>query len=308
VRVIRQAGPGEPFNLIYAVTRIQPLFTPAFALLCVVGIAVLFVRRNKPVALVVVVAVVAVAKLATYGVPKWIITAVPALCIAAVAGASALWSRKRLRVPLFAVALLPWCMGVRITYAGVLWGPGFELRSFESPPVQTTRPWVVLGAGTAVPTPEGPRPLMGHAWVLGGAWRRFVQDNWREQLDAVEEATHRGVPTLILDYGPGWSLDAYLELGFHTEDPASRMILDGVSARRLRRNDGNTSLMIAFLPASSEFGPAVAHEIQQQAGSEVVCLAFSSTLARLTQLRSGALKPMGKTTAIISLERLASGT
>lgn len=306
VTTISRAGPAESFNLLLGLSRIQTLFTPLFSALCVTGLWVLLKRRH-PLALTAIVSLAAVGNLALYGVPKWMITAIPSLFALATVGVSTAWQRPPARYAVIALAVLPWIVGVRMTYEGTAWGPGFEMQRYDSRAPATSRPWLTFGAGSAVPTPEGPRPLFGHAWVLGGEWKRFVNRYWQEQQSALDAAIRRNVPVLIQDYNQGWGVDVYLTRGFKSADSAFRTIDDRfVVERRWRRADGTTSRMLYLPPGSDLTDESTAARLQQTSGASIVVMAFSSTLARIHELVPQSLEPLGNTTAVLHPDRLAA--
>jgi len=305
--VIRRAGPMEPLSLVYGVSRIQTLITPAFALSCAAGIVVL-ARRRHPLPLVALLSLVTLGKLTLFGVPKWMITAVPSLMALGVSGTAAIWTTNRNRLAIVALALFPWVVGMRLTYSGVAWGPGFEVQRYDAVAQQTTWPRPTLGGGTAIPTPEGPRPLFGHGWVLGGEWKQFVTRYWAEQPSALNVAIARGQPAFFADYSQGWGVDAYLSLGFTTTDSAFRVVDGELVERRWRRADGVTSRMLAFLRPMDLYAPETIQRLQRVAGDTVIIFAFTSTLATLHGRVPESLDPLGTSTAVFRIDRFAART
>jgi hypothetical protein len=303
LRIIRHAGPVEPLSWSYAVTRIQPLLTPALGIVCLIGFVVLLKQRSH-IAIVLMVSFLLLGRLTLYGVPKWMITGVPALMAVAVVGISVLWQTRRRRYALIALAVVPWLIGVRVTYRGTAWGPGFEIQGYDGLPEATTWPRVTIGAGTAVPTPEGPRPLFGHAWILGGGWRKFVNAYWLEQQTAFSTAIRLGLPVLIQDSSQGLGVDVYRALGFESRDSISRTLDDKfIVERRWTRRDGMTSRMLYLTQQSSLFDPDALARLQHISGHSVVIVAFPSTMANLYQLSPQALDPLGKITAVFHIDR-----
>ena len=178
-RVLLSAGPVEPFNIIYFATRVQTLLTPVFLVylhrrlrapsnheLLAVDCRVDFDSRSQQTGYLRCAEVghhrhSLIVCCGMGGRHRVVVTASSAAAVNSACGCA-------------------WVVGVRIATAGVLWGPGFELRRLESVPTPSARPALIVGAGAAVPTPEGPRPLMGHGWVFGGEWKRFVNAYWTE--------------------------------------------------------------------------------------------------------------------------------
>jgi hypothetical protein len=305
VRIIGYSGPVEgDYDWTLTVVRMPTLFTPAFVAALAAGVGVL-VKQRHPLALILLVAVLVLGKLTLTGVPKWLITAVPALIACAAVGASLWWRWLPARVVFIAAAVVPWVVGVRMTSAGAAWGPGFELQRYEAVPQTTSWPVFRLDAGTAVPTPEGPRPLFGHAWVLGGQWKRFVSDFWTEQLEAVETAVRLNHPVLLHERSHGWAVDAYLQLGFTGTDSAFRVV-DDVYDRQWTRADGASSRMLQFVAPEDLFDPVATRELANRAGPRVVLIAFPRTLIRLHRVAPGSLQALGPVTAVLDLARLAA--
>jgi hypothetical protein len=160
---------------------------------------------------------------------------------------------------------------------------------------------LVLGSGTAVPTPEGPRPLFGHAWVLAGQWREFVDSYWEEEEKAVLTAIERGIPLLLLGPEQGWSMVVYSALDYTTADPHNRTVDHQVIERRWIGADGTTSRMLQFVDKEQLFDTATCGRLSQVAGDAVVVTAFSSRLRQLYQVAPNALHRLGRVTAVLNL-------
>ncbi len=175
LHTIQVGGPVESLDWKMGLSRVQTLFTPAFTLLSAAGY-LLLLRRKHPLAIIVPMAILPVVKLVLYGVPKWFITATPSLVACAVVGLCFFWQRPAQRYALLGLLVLPWLIGIRWSYGGIAWGPGFELQPYDRIARSTSFFSPTVGPGMAVPTPEGPRPLFGHAWVLLGEWKRFVNE------------------------------------------------------------------------------------------------------------------------------------
>jgi hypothetical protein len=164
---------------------------------------------------------------------------------------------------------------------------------------------VTIGAGTAVPSPEGPRPLFGHLWALGGAWKVFVDENWSEQQQAVQTAARSGVPVLLKDNMQGWGVAAHLSLGFTGSDSAFAADESSMIQRRWQHPDGATSRMLYVPKQTDLFDRGLAIELGDVVGGRVVILAFTSTLVKIHKLAPSSLEPLGKTTAVLYPDRLA---
>jgi len=305
IRVISVNGPVESFDWRLGAARAQTFFTPASVLLIGIG-AWLLLKHKDPLAAIVAVAVLAVAKFLPYGVPKWVITMMPTMLACAAVGFAFLLQRRRERWAVVALALLPWVIGVRLSYAGSAWGPGFELQPYDQVPQRTGFPSLTIAAGAATPTPEGPRPLFGHGWVLLDRWRPFVNEWAQEQVAAVGAAIEAGVP-LVLPDDRSWPVDTYLSLGFSTHDPFERKVGDGrIFERRWTSRQDAESRMYVLVKPEYLFDAGMVGRLQSMAGERVVVIGFSSTLSRLHHVAPEALYPLGKRTAFLRLDELCA--
>jgi len=305
LHVLRANGPVESLDWKMGIARVQPFFTPAFTILFVVGYYLLVRGRNR-LAIIVIVATLPVAKLMLYGVPKWFITATPAFVACAIFGLGFCWQRRALRYSLLGLVIGPWFIGVHWSLAGIGWGPGFELRSYERTPDTMSLPYLSLSAGMAVPTPEGPRPLFGHAWVLSGAWKRFVNEYESEQEMAVKQAIDAGLPLLVAEDGTSWFVCVYAARDYFTQDSGQHEIADFVIERRWIASNGSQSRLISFSHPKDLFNPAAIQSLRRVAPDTVVVSGFSSNLIRLHQIAPESLELQGKRTALLHLDRLAA--
>jgi hypothetical protein len=310
LRLVTSSGWMDPLDWKMFPTRIHTLVTPGFAVICAVGL-VLLVRRRHPLSVITVICMLPVAKFVLYGTPKWIITAWPCLLACCLAGLSILWRRRSYRYAVLALMISPWLVGVRMNYAGTAWGPGFEIQRYDKIPQKTSLPSLTFGAGTAVPTPEGPRALFGHAWVFTGEWRRFVADYWREQESAVELCIQRDMPLLLQDYGQGWGIVSYVARGYKTSDPQYPTIGNGlIVERHWIRMGEKPSMMFQFVDTELMFDAKANEQLRQVAGDTMIISAWSNTLGKLYRIAPDCLQPLGNVTAVLHLnclcERLRS--
>ena len=100
----------------------------------------------------------------------------------------------------------------------------------------------------AIPTPEGPRPLLGHGWVLLGAWKTFVTQYAFEQEAAVLNALKIGIPLLLDEQGQGWFVNVFASHGYVTRDFESRTIGDNsIKERRWNGPNDSRTQMVQFV-------------------------------------------------------------
>ena len=77
---------------------------------------------------------------------------------------------------------------------------------------------LVLGPGAAFPTPEGPRPLYGHGYVLlGGAWSRFINAAAAERQKSIHTAISMNAPLVVTNWSPDYYLDELYAMGYATQ-------------------------------------------------------------------------------------------
>jgi hypothetical protein len=306
LHIIRVNGPVESLDWKMALSRVHTLFTPGFTLLSAVGYYILL-RRKHPLAIIAPLAILPIAKLVLYGVPKWFITATPSLVACAVVGLCFFWQRRAQRYAMLGLLVLPWLIGVRWSYGGIAWGPGFELQPYNRIARSTSFFSPTVGPGMAIPTPEGPRPLFGHAWVLLGEWKRFVNEWSSEQDAAVIKAIEARVPLLLYDEEQGWIVNIYCSHGYFTKDSEERTIGDdSIIERRWTGPEGTKTRMLLFVKPNQLFEASAVERMRRVASDTVVISGYSSTLIRLQEIAPESLEPLGKRTALLHLDRLSA--
>jgi hypothetical protein len=304
IRISRNTGL-EPIDWKASFSSIHTLFTPGFAISFAVGLYFLL-RRKHPLAFITLISFLPVGKLLLYGAPKYIITLTPSLLACGLVGFSAFWRLRWQRYMLITASILPWLIGVRMTFSGFAWGPGFEIQSYERIPTRTSWPSLTLGPGMAIPTREGPRALFGHAWVLGGGWKRFVTEYWSEQEAAVRKTIQGEAPILLQDPMQGWVSVSYAKNGYTTEDSYSRTIDSFVIERRWHSPDGTKSTMFKLNDPQQIFEPGGVERLRQIAGDTVIIIAFTRTLGNIYRISPKSMDRLGNTTAVLHLDRLSA--
>lgn len=206
-------GPRAPEYplLIIGAGQIGSFFTPSTLLLILIGIVPLR-SQHRALAIANLIAVILILVISPWwasgAAPKQIFPTFPAVMLCTVAGLQLLWQGFRrawltaaLRAAVAVLIIGIWFIGIHVANPSD-WGPGFELRAYDSPAL-STRFWPVLGAGFEVFTTEGPRPLFGHAQVLlGGGWREVTNEWFEEQNLVVKTAMSMGIPELRI--GPSF--------------------------------------------------------------------------------------------------------
>lgn len=308
-----------------SVLYLQSFASPAFLLLAAVGWAALAARRH-PLAILTIVSVALVAGWIPLGIPKYLLPAAPAAVAGMAVGLLALWDLRAhrkalslaLRVAVVALFLGPWIVGVRVDDPDISWGPGFETRRPDGDGAgpgfgglvyraEGRRAWPVVGAGLALPTSEGPRPLGGHAAVLlGGGWRRLTRELDRDRRDAFLLAWEMGLP-LLQQHGEGF-VSELAGMGFATSDPSPRLTkeeIEGPSVRLFKGPNGGELMLLRCLRQSSlTRGGEELRRLHEIAGDKVVVYAMGETLRDVYRKSPGAVHLLSSTSAILDLGRL----
>lgn len=224
-----ESGAGPAINVRTLMTALA-LLTPVALGLAVLGVLKMVLERREML-WVVVASALAVLPWIPSGNPKFMIIAWPAFLLAVALGLLWLWDgiSHRLwqwlaRFGLIGSLLVTWLVGVQIVQPGSAWGPGFELRAYDRVEPADRQLRLVMDSGAAFPTPEGNRPVFGHAYVLfGGLWRSLVTSVWEEFRGAVEDAQNLNVPILITQFSASYATNELIRQGYRTTDRYDRL-------------------------------------------------------------------------------------
>ncbi|MGH8478344.1 MAG: hypothetical protein ACREXK_01900 [Gammaproteobacteria bacterium] len=238
----------------------QTFFTPAFSLFLITGLWS-FIRRRRKLFIIVLVGIVPIIPFILTR-PKILLASLPVLFLCAAEGVNVIWSTKRsvrqvlfIRAAVLLLLISPWLIGINVETKDTTWGPGFDVGPYDKSSAVTSehgvvsgqvrghkvtldRVYAVLGGGFAVHTPEGPRPLGGHAAVLfGGSWRALVIKMSQDRFEAIEQA--RSLRVDLVQVGDLLFLTADLTgLGFTTTDPPTHRLPGGLVVRRFTNAKG----------------------------------------------------------------------
>ncbi len=314
--VIQSSGPVEKRAFLAHLTlvRFNTVLTPIFVVLSCCGITLL-IRNRSRMLIVVTIGILIAAPFVSYGNPKWIITAMPALLYCFALGFFVIWQKfhrhgkASLVITLVAASAIPWMVGIHATYGDSAWGPGFEIRPFDRPFSNGLFASIVVGAGAAVPTPEGPRPVFGHGMVLlGGGWRKLIDGMATERRRAIQEALRLSVP-LLQDRGQGLAVAELAGFGFTTTDAWNRRLGNNFIVERRFLATGAKSLrMLRLVDRGSLYRKEDLDELRRIIGApKVVIYGYTSTLRGLYRLAPDSLWKLGPGSAILDLERLREG-
>ena len=315
-RTLRASGPVEHYpGLLVMLSTLQTLTTPALAVSAIVGMFILF-RQKHPFIILVMLGIAVTGRFLPFGVPKWLLVAVPGIVVCALVGYSTMWNSAAdgckgycVRGALLIAVLIPWFLGLQGFRGDSAYGPGFQVQPFDRPFTSKSGFKAVFGPGVLVPTSEGPRPVGGHAWVLlGDQWRKTATQNIDELSSAIQEAMRRNIP-LLQDQGQGFAVSMLLGMGLKTRDPWNRMLSPSfLIERRFASADGKMTLRLFRLAKRDDlFTSGGVRRIEKLAGTDnVATFAYTSTLRRCYKQAPDALKKVGRGTeaALINLDQL----
>jgi len=303
----------EERNYLAIIGACQTLFTPAFIVFGLWGWAAL-PRQLKLLSFLSFVAMIGVLRMG-WAWPKEFLMFVPPLVLCVVAGFSNIWQGDRpvrpkrvLQAGAIILLLLPWIFGVQATYGDTAWGPGFELRPYDRPSGRGNELALRIGGGAAFPTPEGPRPLFGHAAVLlGGGWRSLVRSLEEERRQAIQTAIEGGMPFMVVQGSTGYAVAELAGMGFTTSDTKSGGDEALGRVRRFFSDDGrHVTLWELGLgrPESLKNEGHLREVIAVGRTERVVVHGYPSSLRTLYKAVPDAMQKLGPTTAIVNLRQL----
>jgi hypothetical protein len=234
---------------------------PAFLVFVITGL-LSFIRKRHKLLAIVLVGIVPIIPFVLLR-PKILLPALPGLFLCAAEGVYIIfWASKYstknallLRAAVLFLATAPWIVGINVETTDATWGPGFDVHPYNSSSVSSSehrvisgqvwghevvlnRVYTVFGGGFAVHTPEGPRPLGGHAAVLfGGGWRALVTKMSSDRFEAIKRA--RALQADLVQTGGLLFISAELtRLGFMTADPPTHTLPGDLVARRFTNAKG----------------------------------------------------------------------
>ena len=310
-----ETASGFDADILRAVGADAMLLTPAFICAVVLGWISILKTSKRFAWFIMLVMVLAILWPFRLG-PKeyWIF--LPFLVVTAVKGFSFVWRqgpsmthRRFLRISFALLLALPWIVGVRLTYGDSSWGPGFELRPFDrsdsgAVPVLSIR----LDAGAAFPSSEGPRPVMGHAFVLiGGGWRTLVKSLSDERISALHYALDKKLPFLSLMQYDQFQVVELAEMGFTTLDSERWRFLAAPVVRKFRHQDGRSMTLIRLKLSKLLAAPTLLDSLESEAVNDrFVVWAEPGVMRRLYLISKESFESLGPSTAVLNLKSLHS--
>jgi hypothetical protein len=306
----------------------QTLVTPAFLIFFVTGCCV-FTFRKKKLLILVLLGILPVFPYFYSREPKMILPALPGMCLALAAGINLLWfswvrSRYLLivRTLLTVLILAPWLIGFQVLSTDTSWGPGFQVRSelSNSPTVDDSKRIVadsvsdrrvsianikmMFEGGFAIPTPEGPRPVGGHAFVLfGGEWRDLV-DKLDDERDLVASFALSSKLNILQDEGNSLMIVKLVQKGFNTNDKKGNYRLNNISERRFT-DSTNQFIEVQILPThNSLFEKDRIQELMELNSNHKIVLysGYTSTFRKLMIANPKSIQMLGPFSGVLDLD------
>jgi len=304
----------------------QTFFTPAFGIFFAAGVGALVFNKRR-LGFVVVLGILPVMPYLFSREPKMLLPAFPAFFLAIAAGVELIWFwrsndlvRHWIRIPLAVVMLAPWLIGIQLNSSDTSWGPGFDARTIASDlvigesavtasdrvgdrTVSVGRLDIGLADGFAIPTPEGPRPVGGHAFVLfGGKWRQLAIKFDDERRVVAELAFSEGL-TIVQDEGNSNLVTKLLEMGFVTTDGRVANSINGINQRRFFNKSGRSVDLLVLQVRKSLYEKDQIEEILKLSRGQRVILhsGYTSTLRRVFDTAPESVNPLAPFSAIVDL-------
>lgn len=328
VFALAQTEVAQDKSVFARVGAAQTLFTPAFLICFAVGI-IYFWRRQRKLFLLVVAAILPVVPFLVSREPKMLLPALPAMFAAIVKGFDLLWfaNGKRRALNRAALGLLlisPWLLGLQVETSDTTWGAGFDVHPYDESNIKDAgdsflsdnvnkrqmnlrRVAVAFDGGFAVPTPEGARPLGGHAFVLlGGGWRGLMTKLEADRFAAIAQARALKIPLVQKD-DTLFMTAHLLELGFTTDDAPRERLPNGLVKRTFVNADGERVehyFLIAPVELFDEKTLRALGDAAAPASKIVLYSIHSPTRKRLYQIAPRAVETINSFSLVLDVEQL----
>lgn len=200
-------------------------FSPAFVVLLIVGIKKKLSFIDLKLLIWLIIALVPYFVVGFHPNFKYLINLVPILLLISYEGFIILKSNKY-RIGILALILFPWMFGIQINNS-TSWGPGFNINQkiIESTNKYEYNPDkriiiedidLRLDSGTALPMPEGPRPIYGFFHVFSNDWYNFLDAINNERESAVSYALINKC-NILQDVNHSLAISKLIEFGFDTK-------------------------------------------------------------------------------------------
>lgn len=213
--------------------------------------------------------------------------------------------------PVFFILLIaPWFLGVQMQ-SSTAWGPGFEVQYPHAAPNVDDAALVVSSmnamhgvksiairpaAGFYLDTPEGGRPLGGHAFVLFKAWRQFNRNRDAEIDYLVNFAMHDDNHTIV-QYSSSLVLGKMMRYGYISRHPEWIIENDLYKSEIFSDDSGNEIRIIFIKDPALVFSPIFFNLIEEPEKNLPLYMSYPSKLAAIWQVCPQAFNFTGPFTA-----------
>ncbi|NLX09282.1 MAG: hypothetical protein GXY36_06465 [Chloroflexi bacterium] len=301
----------SPTVIARSLAGMSSLLSPPTLIFGGLGFVVLL-RKRSQLLLLIATGLILVFNWLPRGEPKLLFPLWPGILVCVMAGFSALWNQVRfpgaalaVRTGMLTLLLVPWFVGVQVTYGDTCWGPGFECQPFDRE-ARGFNLSVDVAVGSAIPTPEGFRPLLGHAWALFGGERRSLAERYWGTWEETYAALATSDLPLVEEVSEGWSTIKLMQKGFIPHDPSSRLVKDSpIYVRRFMDSSGE-EIRVIHLTLLDLTNPddlaSVLHAISER---QVVVHLYPASLRKVYNVSPDSLTKISFTAAILDLEQLA---
>lgn len=196
--------------------------------------------------------------------------------------------RKSVQSVLAAIIFLPWIFGLQVQSTSA-WGPGFEVKTKDlatanvdsfNPDKATTINDVQLkfGAGMAMPTPEGPRPLFGFGAVFLKRWYSFIDSNNFEREAVVKYALENKC-NILQDVDHAFIISKLSEKAFQTKP--SYNTAGNLNLRRPFYNDKDSIYVDVFKNKKQLFNSEIMAQYLNEDNCVVVYASYTNIITKL---------------------------
>ncbi|WP_323788723.1 hypothetical protein [Psychroserpens sp.] len=281
----------KEFSLLSSVVSMISFTTPAFLIVLLIGFYHCIQRKFYTPLLLLLIASLPYFFIGFVPMYKFLITLVIPLIVILIYGYKSITNRK-LRIGLLAIVFLPWVFGLQID-SNTAWGPGFEVRSItnydinehnfnpdKSTSIKDVR--LVFGSGMALPTFEGPRPLLGFGMALLTGWNQFLTVNNLERESSVNYAIENNC-NILQDVNHSFIITKLSEFGFNTDDKSKASNNFGI--HRTFYNDTSTISIDVFKNKKELFNSQLMNSYVSKSNDRKVVI-YSSYTNIITKLQS----------------------
>jgi hypothetical protein len=134
---------------------------------------------------------------------KYSITLMPILLFLGYFGFEIIREHRYLPIFLNLSIAFIWFIGIHLDSTTLAYGPGFSNKSIQyknrtnnrnvDKRVNSSKVNLAFSGGLLMPTPEGPRPLLGYFDVIfGGKWKKYIQEQKKNRLKCLDYCKNKG--------------------------------------------------------------------------------------------------------------------